>query len=459
MSALTRAEFLKATAGFALAARRVESAFGLVGPTVAAKGFLSRPDLRPPPFTASRGATDDFVLLAPSSGPGQRGPMIVDRHGALVWFRPTAPLTTMDFKVQRLHGKPVLTWWEGKNIAGLSHGEWVIVDTAYRELARFGAARGRNADEHDLQISPQNTALVTCTEVRPWRRGHVVGGVVQELELPSGRLIREWRSLDHIAPEETAIVAKPGPRFDYFHINSVDIGPDGNLVVGARNTWAAYGVHRTSGRVLWRLGGKHSSFTHGPGAHWWWQHDVRRHGATGLTIFDNGAAPAKEKQSRALLLDLDLRRRRVTLRRAYTHRPELILSHFMGNAQLLPDGQLFVGWGGSPFATEFAPDGSIAFDGRLPRGGQSYRVFRSAWSARPSRPPDVAAAGGTVYASRNGATGVASWRLVEDGRETQTVRRGGFETALQPSASTSKVAVVALDARGATLARSATIDV
>jgi hypothetical protein len=333
------------------------------------------------------------------------------------------------------------------------------MDSTYRELARFGPARGRNGDLHEFVISPENTALVACTEIVPWRSGHIVGGIVQELELPSGRLLREWRSLDHVPPEETEIKAQPGPRFDYFHINSIDVGPDGNLVIGGRNTWAAYNVDRRSGRVLWRLGGKHSDFALGPGARFWWQHDVRRHGNATFTVFDNGAAPAEEKQSRALLLHLDERRKRVTLERAFTHRPGLVLSHFMGNAQLLDDGHMFVGWGGSPFVTEFAPDGTIVFDAQLPPGGQSYRAFRSPWSATPARAPDIAAQNGTVFASWNGATGVVSWQLVEDGRSTQTVPRSGFETPLHPASVTRRVAAVAIGAGGVTLGRSATIEV
>jgi hypothetical protein len=451
VTGLTRAQFLQASAAFALAARRLELDLGVAQ----APAFRSRPDLSPPAFTA-RGTTHDFLFLAPSSGPGQRGAMITDGHGGLVWFHPTTPRSAMDFKVQRLHGRPVLTWWEGKSPHGIPHGEWVVVDDTYREIARFGPARGRNGDLHEFVISPQNTALVACTEIVPWRNGRLVGGVVQELELPSGRLIREWRSIDRIGVAETELRAKPGPRYDYFHVNSIDVGPDGNLLIGARNTWAAYNIHRETGRVLWRLGGKRSDFA---GAHWFWQHDVRRHGETTLTVFDNGASPAEEKQSRALLMHLDTRRRRVTLERAFTHSPELVLAHYMGNAQLLGGGGMFVGWGGSPFVTEFAPDGSIAFDATLPPGGQSYRAFRFPWSAKPSRPPDVAAAGGSVYASWNGATGVASWQLVENGRATQTVPRSGFETALQPAASTSRAAVVALDAHGAALGRSATIAV
>lgn len=448
MTGLTRAEFLRAAAAFAATAHRFELALGSTG------RYRSRPDLDPPPLTVARGATRDFVFLAPSSGPGQRGAMIVDGRGELVWFHPTAPRSAMDFKVQRLHGRPVLTWWEGKSPHGIPHGEWVVVDDAYHELARFGPARGRNGDLHEFVISPQGTALVTCTEIVPWRNGRLVGGVVQELELPSGRLIREWRSIDRVAPEETEIRARPGPRFDYFHVNSIDVGPEGNLLIGARNTWAAYNVDRESGRVLWRLGGKRSDVA---GARWFWQHDIRRHGGTTLTVFDNGAAPTKEKQSRALLLDLDLRRRRVTVERSYTHRPELVLAHYMGNAQLLGDGHMFVGWGGSPFVTEFAPDGAIVFDARLPRGGQSYRAFRSPWRGRPARPPDLVAAGGIAYASWNGATDVASWRLVEDGRETQTVPRDGFETVLRPSPSAARIAVLALDAHGAVLGRSTSV--
>lgn len=455
MAGLTRAELLQAAAALALAARRLDLTPAAAGSNL--QHFVSRPDLAPPRFTAGRGGTDDFVFLAPSSGPGQRGAMIADGRGRLVWFRPTTPKSVMDFKVQHLHGKPVLTWWEGKSPHGIPDGEWVVVDATYTEVARFGPARGRNGDLHEFVISPQNTALVACTEIVPWRHGAIVGGVVQELELPGGRLIREWRSLEHVPPEETEIKAKPGPRFDYFHVNSIDVRPDGSLIVSARNTWAAYNVDRHSGRVRWRLGGKRSDFAFRPGARYWWQHDVRQHGADALTVFDNGASPAEEKQSRALLLHFDERRRRVTLERAFVHRPELVLSHYMGNAQLLAGGHMFVGWGGSPFVTEFAPDGTIVFDAALPHGGQSYRAFRSPWRGKPRRAPDIAVQSGAVYASWNGATDVAAWQLVEDGRSTQSVPRAGFETRLQPAAATRHVAALALDAGGAPLGRSATI--
>jgi hypothetical protein len=452
---LTRAQFLAGAAALALAARLPDLALA-AGENL--QHFVSRPDLKPPLVTAS-GATRDFVFVAPSSGPGQNGAMILDGRGELVWFHPTPGIATTDFKVQQLRGKPVLTWWEGKDAGGMGNGQWVIADTSYREVARIDAARGLHADLHDFQLTAHGTALGLSNEAVPWRHGTLIGGVVQELDVPSGRLLHEWRSVQHVEPDETAIRAKPGPRFDYFHINSVDQDGDGNLLVSARNTWAAYKLAWPSGRIIWRLGGKRSDFTLAHGARFWWQHDVRSHAHGIVSIFDNGAAPAEELQSRALLLHLDERRRHASLVRADAHRPERVLSHFMGNTQVLPDGHVFVGWGGSPFFTEFAGDGSIVFDARLPRGGQSYRAFRSPWTGTPHDSPAVAAANGSVYASWNGATHVASWQLVEDGRATQTVPRAGFETALRPMAGAKRVSVVALDGRGATLGRSAAIDV
>ena len=453
---LTRRELLGAGAGAAFAGIGVRGVFELLdahattGASV--QRFVSRPDLLPPAVTVLRraaGTANGRLFVAPSSGPGQRGAMIVDDSGELVWFHPVAHKAVTDFKVQSFHGQPVLTWWEGKVKHGIGDGEWVVVDPSYRELTRFGAARGLPADLHEFVITPQGTALVTSNELR----GHVVGGVVQELALPGGRLLWEWHSLDHIGVDETMIKGKPGSRFDYFHINSIDVGADGNLLVSARNTWAAYKIEKRTGRVLWRLSGKRSDFTLGKGARFEWQHDVRHHAGGLVSVFDNAAAPAKEPQSRALLLALDEPRMRATLVRAYVHRPEHVLSHYMGNAQVLANGNILVGWGGSPFVTEFDREGAIVFDARLPEGGQSYRAFRFAWVGRPKDRPALAVRGGMLYASWNGATEVASWRVVGG----ETVARAGFETVVKPPPNERHAAVVALDRSGAPLGRTAPV--
>jgi hypothetical protein len=65
--------------------------------------------------------------------------------------------------------------------------------------------------------------------------------------------------------------------WDYFHINAIEPDRDGSLLISARHTHAIYKIRRSDGAVVWRLGGKQSDFTLGPGASFAWQHDIRRH--------------------------------------------------------------------------------------------------------------------------------------------------------------------------------------
>jgi hypothetical protein len=129
---------------------------------------------------------------------------------------------------------------------------------------------------------------------------------------------------------------------------------------------------------------------------------------------------------------------------------------------LLANGDVFVGWGGAPYVTEFDRNGAIVFDARLPHGGQSYRAFRFPWVGHPSDRPSVGARAGRLYASWNGATEVESWQLLEGGnasdlRRTEIVPRTGFETPLTLSAGTRSAAVIALDRAGTPLGTSSAV--
>jgi hypothetical protein len=140
-----------------------------------------------------------------------------------------------------------------------------------------------------------------------------------------------------------------------------------------------------------------------------------------------------------------------------------VLSHFLGNAQLLGNGDVLVGWGGAPYVTEFTRSGAIAFDARLPHGGQSYRAFRFPWVGRPADRPMLAARSHALHASWNGATEVASWQLLQGASASElqggpVVPRAGFETTLTPAPQARSAAVVALDRTGAPLGTSATVD-
>ena len=436
--------------------------------------FVSRRDLRPPVLTVRHSAHDlgeDVFFIAPSSGPGQRGALIFDTDGEPVWFHPTTPVTAMNFRASSLHGKPVLTWWEGKAEEGLGRGVYTIVDSSYRLVARIPAGGRRDGDLHEFLLTSEGTALVTKNDkvVRDLRaygagaRGTVITGVVQEIAIPSGRVLSEWSSIDHVGLDESHV--RPSKtHFDYFHVNSVDVDVDGHLIVCARNTWGIYKVHRRTGEVLWRLGGRKSDFAMGRGTQTAWQHDARSHaGGRLLSIFDDGAAPQVATQSRAVLVRLDVERMRATLVRKYVHHPRRIVSRFMGNAQVLANGHVVVGWGSEPFVTEFGEGGDIRFDAALPKGGMNYRAFRFAWEGRPAVPPVLAvgAAGGKrgLFASWNGATDVASWQLrygpsASDLSDGALFPRTGFETWVGATGGAAVAEVLALDGNGRVLGRS-----
>lgn len=457
---------------------------GLTG-NAGIQSFVSRPDLSPPDITASGPDRGDgrFVFLGLSeAGRGQGGNAILDGRGDLVWFSPNATARhKMNLMAQTYRGRPVLTWWEGKvNAHGYGAGAAVIADSSYGVIKTVQAARGLSADVHEFLLTPQGTALITVnrqaeadlTAFGGPARGQVLSGGVQEIEVASGKLLFEWDSLHHVALSETYqkfAGGTPDNPFNYFHINSIAVAPDGDLIVSARNTWAVYKIARPSGAIRWRLGGKKSSFARGKGTHFYWQHDARPHGASTLSLFDDGASPKEEPRSRALLLDLDTTRMRATLRRQYVHPDPRLLAWAMGNVQMLPGGRVFVGWGTDPYYSEFSADGRLLLDGRLAKGSWSYRAFSFPWSGHPAQRPAVAArsrpgGGTTVYASWNGATDVHAWTVLAGTSasslsEVGSGRRTGFETAIAVHHAGPHFAVEPRDARGRVMARSAAVRV
>ncbi len=192
---------------------------------------------------------------------------------------------------------------------------------------------------------------------------------MQELDLATGLVRYEWHSLDHVPLSDTYVSPRPGSLkepFDYFHINAVDPMHDGSLLIDARNTWAAYDVQERTGRVLWRLGGRRSSFKMGAGTATAYQHDAREQPNGDITFFDNGGTPKAHSQSRAIELALNMQTMTATLVRRIEHAPAL-LAGSQGNTQALPGGSWMVGWGEEPWMSEYGSNGQLLFDAHLPR--------------------------------------------------------------------------------------------
>jgi hypothetical protein len=447
--------------------------------------FRSRPDLQPPAVTvtaSSPGVAPGDEFVAPYDGPGQSGPMILDPSGGLVWFKALAKYTSAtNLRVQEYAGRPVLTWWQGDiSVHGFGLGEDVILDSAYRQIARVQAGNGLQADLHEFQLTPQGTALITAYDpircnlsaVGGPADGAVTDGTFQEIDVRTGLVMFQWTSLDHVALSESYATAGKSNRdwpYDFFHINSINLDQDGGLLISARNTWTAYDLNAQTGQIVWRLGGRHSSFTLGPGVATAFQHDPRELTNGSFSIFDNGASPTVHSQSRGIVVSLEPQSAAATLVSQFTH-PTPILAKSQGDIQAQPNGDWFVGWGEVPDFSEFSPTGQLLFDAHFPDGDQSYRDLRFPWTGTPAIRPAFSLSSThrarTVYASWNGATLVASWRVLTGAhphtmKPVAEVARSGFETAIAlPAGRAGRyLTVQALDAGGQVLGTAATATV
>lgn len=466
--------------------------------------FVSEPNLHPMKVTVTTnnpGTSSGFVLLAPyafsdDATYGQPGSLILDNAGTPFWFRPLSSpnLMNTDFRVQRLYGKPVLTFWQGTlatpptytNIpAGSSETGscFYILDNTYQVIKTVNAQYGFTADVHEFLLTPTNTALLLSTRAVPMNltpyggpaKGYVQDFAVQEIDLRTNVVVFFWDALTNIplvdSYEPASSAASSGNIWDAYHLNSIGLTDSAtDILVSGRNLSTIYRINKPNGSIVWQLGGKQSSFTIGAGATFSWQHDARFLPGNVVSMFDDnccennaGPVPPGTPPSHALYLQLNLGNKTASLLTEYYHDPNLNIGS-QGNTQSLANGNVFVGWGQSAYYSEFAPGGNTEADpamntlyaAEMPGSNYTYRAYREDWVGTPYYQPSIAvqATNGqtNVYASWNGSTEVKSWQLLNVVGAAllplKTVAKTGFETAIPVTNARMSYQVRALDALG-----------
>ena len=381
------------------------------------------------------------------------------------------------------------------------------MDETYTLRHQIRCQGGLSCDMHEFQITPNGTALLAMYDtvqadlsaIGSSASGWVMDCKFQEVDIETGDLLFEWSAADHFAMEETYRTIEHcssdpfkvfdgcgyyhSSGFDFFHINSLQKDEQGNYLVSARNTHTVSYVDGQTGDVIWNLGGKRNSFedlSGGAATNFSWQHHARWHGADTISLFDNAYHDWRddpEPHSRAMIVNIDRSKMTASLQSQYQH-PAHMRSASQGNAQVLPNGNMFVGWGRSAAFSEFAPDGQMLCDTHFGASAfysfgpvSSYRVFREAWTGRPAEPPSVVLSGRTMFMSWNGATEVKTWQLQqlpvddEDDEEDEVwkvvmqIAKTGFETevVIPIDLEASQLRVVALDGNGKVLGKSESI--
>jgi len=426
-----------------------------------------REDVAPGLVLTTPNGTDDF----------QHGPTMYDNHGNVVWYQPMPYKRTWNLSVVTYRGERMLAVYvDGpRQPSGFARPQYLLLDSHYRIAARVRTHNGYATDLHELEITRDGTAyLGAYNEILDPVSGHLtLEYVVQEVDIASGELLFEWHSLDHV-PATASYFPMPGsPRaWDYFHGNSIERLPDGNLVISARNTSTLYEISRQTGEVLWRMGGKEDDFhlvSAHPGWQFCFQHDARIQGPGRLSVFDNGGdGPGCPRHvSRLEVFVYDVSSMTVQRVRSISSRTASVdgagyFGHAVGSARRAINLDWFVSWGVVPHITEFGSAGPLKFDMTLSVG--TYRAIRGRWQGDPLSSPALAAkrVNGvvTAWASWNGATRAKQWRLLAGNSGDQLLRVGdriarhGFETRLRARTGARYIAVRAIDGHGHVLAQS-----
>jgi hypothetical protein len=456
--------------------------------------YVSEPGLTPPKITASKvpHKSDGKIFITPLPSPvvhpgsdnaisihpvGPGGPLIIGPKGNVIWFKQlTRPDYAANLRIQKYHGRKVLTWWQGTvTPSAYGDGEGVIANSHYRTIATVKAGNGYGMDIHEFSLGPK-TGDAYFTIYRPvmvhapgtpeGTLTQMLDAIVQAVDVKTGLVTWEWHSYGHIPQTDSYATPENSSSYDAFHINSIQPLKNGNVLISARDTSALYLLDRPSGKVIWTLGGKSSDFKLGEGARFWFQHDARLQKNGDVTLFDDEAGPPqKAPSSRGLRLRLNHKKMKATVAASY-QRNEDTSAQSEGSYQTLPGGNIFLGFGAQPNFSEFSPSGKLLYDASLPVDDGSYRVYRFPWRGEPDTNPAVATESGvdgiTAYVSWNGATAVRKWQVVipQNGAAAEivkTVKKGGFETAISLPSGLTGFRVRAIDSKGQVIGKSALV--
>ncbi|HEY2602096.1 MAG TPA: arylsulfotransferase family protein [Thermoleophilaceae bacterium] len=449
--------------------------------------FQTLAELRPTGFCVARRqgaplAPEDILVTPrpdPKKNPGQQfGLMILSPAGKLLWYE-RRPDKVHDLKVVDYRGQPALAFFQK---APRGRGYYELLDRHYRPLARVRAGHGLSTNLHELQLTPQGTAYLSAdVTVRVRGAGKVTEYVVEEVDVVSGRVLFDWRSLKHAGVRDSYEERPKSGAWDYFHGNSIDPPTPGDptVLISSRNTSSVYGVDRATGRTEWILGGKRDQF-HLAKDHPSWvfcgQHDVHRLPDGDIELLDNGGTfmhgepHCPVHPARALVFRIDARNHRVRLVKSISSKPltssgKGFFSGWVGSARPESNGDTLIDWGGpTNRVTEVAADGREKLLLRL--AFWSYRGIPASWTGLPGGRPAVVARRGRgdsvdVYASWNGATQIMRWQLLAGKRPDSLAPVGtpvpfaDLETRIALRTGARYVAVRALDAAGTELGTSA----
>lgn len=143
------------------------------------------------------------------------GPFIYNTSGELVFagYGNTGGLIANNLKIAQYHGQAHLTFYQGDDELSGNRGHGVIMDRSYRTVNTVTPGLGRtSSDVHEFTLLEDGTALTTVYQPTQYDLtpygvnvpiGWVIEGIFQHVDIETGNILFEWRSLDHTTPADS----------------------------------------------------------------------------------------------------------------------------------------------------------------------------------------------------------------------------------------------------------------
>jgi hypothetical protein len=272
---------------------------------------------------------------------------------------------------------------------------YAILDSLYNFTGTYKMKNGYYADSHDFILLENGHSLMIAYDRQLIGMDTVIDGgnpdatvvglVIQELD-EDQNLIFQWRSWDHFSIQDAdeSAIDLTSQYVDYVHGNSLDIDSDTSLLLSSRNLNEVTKIHRQTGEIIWRLGGKNNQFTFiNDSRGFALQHSAKKLENNNLILFDNGKIGVAD-YSRGIEYELDEKNYTAHLVNEFKH-DSSIFAIVSGHMQRLSSGNTLLSWGktlGKYVCTEFRPDGTIANDLYTDYSVQSYRVYKFEWKSK-----------------------------------------------------------------------------
>jgi outer membrane protein assembly factor BamB len=189
----------------------------------------------------------------------------------------------------------------------------------------------------------------------------------------AGKKVWEWRTWDHLDPDEYPIPLIQNERSEWTHGNAVVELPDGNLLASFRNISTVVKIDRRSGRVVWKLGAPPLSGQHAP---------VPLPNGN-ILIFDNGPTRLDQTFPFSRVIEVNPATNDIVWRYQDPN-AQGFYSDRISNAQRLPNGNTLINEGMFGRFFEVTPAGEVVWEFVnpyfVPRNGpprtQTNSVFR-----------------------------------------------------------------------------------